>query len=104
MRQRLDHRAVHRQHWVEEVRQADALGLGNQAEERPIAVKAPRPAQLHHLQPRLIVAVDQLVRHPSVRGLVGQLQRVRAKPGDADHRDQPVRQDPAHGRIEFEVF
>jgi hypothetical protein len=46
VRQRIDDRGVHRQHRVEQVREADALGLGNQAEQRAVAVEAPGPALL----------------------------------------------------------
>jgi hypothetical protein len=67
------------------MRQPDALGLGDQAEERAIAVEAPRPALLDEFEARLVVAVEQLVRHLAGRRLVGQFQRLGAKPLDADH-------------------
>ena len=55
VRQRLDQRGVNGQDRIEEMRQADALRLGDQAEERAVAIEAPRPALLHDLEPRLVV-------------------------------------------------
>ena len=63
VRQRLDERGVDRQHRIEEVREADAVRLGDEAEERAVAVEAPGAALLDDLEARLVVAVEQLVRH-----------------------------------------
>ena len=46
---------------VEQVREADALGLGHEPEQRPIAVEAPRPSLGDNLEPGLVVTVEQLV-------------------------------------------
>ena len=51
MGQRLDDRGVHGEQRVEEMRKADALRLGDQAEQRAVAVEAPRPAGLDDLEP-----------------------------------------------------
>ena len=40
------------------------------------AVKAPWPPQLDNFDPRLIVTIEQLVRHLSVRGLVAEFERL----------------------------
>jgi hypothetical protein len=88
VRQRIDQRGVHRQHRVEQMRQADAVGLRDQAEERAVAVEAPGPALLDQLQAGLVVAVEQLVGDLAGRGLVGQLQRLGAEPLDA-HDGRP---------------
>ena len=104
VRQRLDERGVDRQHRIEEVRQADAVRLGDQAEERAVAVEAPGPALLDDLEARLVVAVEQLVRHLAGRRLVGQLERLGAEPLDADDRDQGIGQDAAHGGVGLEFF
>ena len=45
VRQRLDERGVDGEERVEEVGQADALRLGDQPEQRAVAVEAPRPAR-----------------------------------------------------------
>ena len=44
VRQRLDERGVDGEHRVEQVREADALRLGDEPEERAVAVEAPGPA------------------------------------------------------------
>ena len=75
VRQRLDHRGVHGEHGVEEMREADALGLGDQAEEGAVAVEAPRPADFDDLQLGLVVTVQKLVGDLAGGCLVGQLQR-----------------------------
>ena len=62
MRQRIDNGGVDRQHGVKEVRQTYALCLGNESEQRTVAVKTPRPALLHELEPGLIVAIKEFVR------------------------------------------
>ena len=56
-----------REHGIEEVREADAVRLGDEAEERAVAVEAPRPALLHDLEARLVVAVEDLVGHAARR-------------------------------------
>ena len=73
VRQRLDERGVDGEHRVEEVGEADAVRLGDEAEERAVAVEAPRPARLDDLEARLVVAVEELVRDAAGRVLVGQL-------------------------------
>ena len=60
VRQRLDERGVDGQQRVEEVGEADALGLGGEPEQRAVAVEAPRPAALDDLERRLAVAVEEL--------------------------------------------
>ena len=93
-----------REHRVEEVGEADALRLGDQAEERAVAVEAPGPALLDDLEPRLVVAVEQLVGDLAGRVLVGQLERLRAEPLHADDGDQGIREDAADGGVGLEVF
>ena len=104
VRQRLDDRGVDGQHRVEEVREADALRLGDEPEQRAVAVEAPGPALLDDLEPRLVVAVEQLVGDLAGGRLVGELERLGAEPLHADDGHQRVRQDAAHGGVGLEVF
>ncbi len=67
VRQRLDQRGVDREHRIEQVGQADAVRLGDETEQRAVAVEAPRPARLDDLEARLVVPVEDLVRHAAVR-------------------------------------
>jgi hypothetical protein len=55
VRQRLDDGGMHGQHRIEQVGQADALGLGNQAEQRAIAVETPGPALFDDFQRGFVV-------------------------------------------------
>ena len=87
VRQRVDHRGVDGQQRVEQVREADALGLGHEPEQRPVAVEAPRPPGGDDLQPVLGIAVEQLVGDRAERRLVGELERRGAEPLHADDGD-----------------
>lgn len=104
MRQRIDDGGVDRQHRIEQVGEANALGLGDEAEESAIAVEAPGPALLDKVEAGLIVAIEQLVGYLARRRLVGELERLGAEPLDADHGNQGIGQDPTNGGIRLEVF
>ena len=104
MRQRFDHRRVDRQQRVEQVGEADALCLGRQAEERAVAVEAPRPPVRNRLDPGLGVAVQQLAGQRAVRRPAGHIDRFRTEPLHADHRDEAVRQQPADHQARAQVF
>ncbi len=82
----------------------DAVGLGDEAEEATVAVEAPRPPQLDHLDARFVVTVEEFVRDLSIWGLVREFERLRAEPLDADDGDKPVRQNAAHGGVGRELF
>ena len=68
VRQRIDERGVDREHGIEQMREADAVRLGDEAEEGAVAVEAPWPPCLDDLEAWLVVAVEQLVRDPAGRG------------------------------------
>jgi hypothetical protein len=104
VRQRLDERGVHGEHGIEQVRESDAVRLGDQAEERAIAVEAPRSARLDDLEARLVVAVQDLVRDPAARRAIHERERVGPVPGDADDRDRRVGQDAADGGVRPETL
>ena len=95
---------MHRQHWVEQMRQANALGFGHQTKQRAVAVKAPGTALLDQFKALFIVAVKQLVGNLACRVLVSELQRFRAKPLHADHGYQRIGNDAAHGCVGLEEF
>ena len=103
VRQGLDHRRVDGQHRVEKVREADALRLRHQPEQRAVAVEAPRPPRGDDLQPLLGLPVEQLVGHRSRRRLVGQLD-LRAEPLHADHRHHAVGMHAADGAARSQIF
>jgi len=86
------------------VREADALRLGDQAEERAVAIEAPRPALLHDLESRLVMPVQQFVGHLTGGRLVGELDGFGAEPLHADDGDGAVGQDAADGGGRLELF
>ena len=104
VRQRLNERGVDGQHRIEEVRKADAVRLGDQAEQGAVAVETPGPALLHELEARLVVAVEQLVGHLAGGRLVGEFEGLGAEPLHADDRDEAVRKDAAHRGVGLKVF
>lgn len=57
------------------MRQSDALRFGDQAEERPVAVEAPRASVFYDFKSGLVVTVEQFVGDPAGGRLVGQLKR-----------------------------
>ena len=93
-----------REDWIEEVCEANAVRFGDKAIERAVAVEAPWPASFDNLEARLVVPVEDLVRHAAVRPAIHEGQRVRAVPGNADDGDHRVWQDAADSGIRLEVF
>ena len=104
VRQGIDQGGVDRQQRVEQVGQADAVGLGDQAELGAVTVEAPGAALLDQVQPGFVTAVEQFVGHLAAGRLVGQFKSLRAKPLDADNGHQAVRQESADGGVRFEIF
>src|SRR5690606_8074448 len=91
-------------HRVEEVRQADAVGLGDEAEKGAIAVEAPGPPGLDKLKARLVVAEENLVGHASVGAAVDEGEGVGSVPLDADDGDGGVGKDATDGGVRLEIF
>jgi len=73
---------MHRQHRVEQVREPNAVGFGDQPEQGAVAVEAPGAALLDQLQARLVVTVQELVRDLAGPCLVGQLESLAVVPLD----------------------
>ncbi len=68
VRQRLNQRGMHGEHRVEQMRQTDAMRLGNEAEKGPVAVEAPGAALLDYLQAWFVMPVEKYVCHLARRG------------------------------------
>ena len=96
VRERLDERRVYREDRVEEVCQADAMRLGDEPKQSAVAVEAPRPTQLHHFYPLLVVTIQQLVGDLALWRLVGQLKGFRTEPCDAHDGNETVGQHAAN--------
>jgi hypothetical protein len=67
---------VDREHRVKQVREADPVGFGYEAEQRAVTVEAPGPALFDNLKARLVVPVEELVGYLAGGRLVRQLDRV----------------------------
>ena len=92
------------EHRIEQVRQADALRLGDEAEEFAVAVEAPGPALLDDLEPGFVVTIQQRVPDAARRILVGQFHRLGAEPLNGHDSGEGIRYDAADGGIRHKVF
>lgn len=95
VRQRVHVGGVDREHGVEQVREADPVGFGDEAEERTVAVEAPGTALLDDLEARFVVPIEELVGDLARGRLVGQLDRVGAEPLGLDDGDERIRDQAA---------
>ncbi len=102
--QRLHLGAVHGQHGIKQVRQPDAVRLGDQAIERAVAIEAPRTAALHHGEARLVLAVQNDLINATVGRAIGDGQRVRAVPIDTYHGDNTVGDNAGDEGVGEELF
>jgi hypothetical protein len=87
VRQRLDERSVNGQKGIEQVRHANPHRLGNQPQQRTIAIERPGPTRGHDGQRRLSVAEEQFAAQPSCAVFIGQLDHGVAVPLDVDDRN-----------------
>ena len=85
----------------EEMRQPDPSGRRHQPEEG--AGEAPGAAGVDDLQARLVVAVEDIGRHPAVGPAVDEGQGIPGVPLEADYGDGVVAEDAAHTGIGLEI-
>src|SRR5690606_24841083 len=71
VRQRVHERGMNSEQWVEEVREASPMGLGGEAKGRAVPGEARRAALVDDLEPRLVVAVEDLLGQLPGRIAVG---------------------------------
>ncbi len=100
----LDVGGVYGQQGVEEVGEADALGLGDEAEEGAVAVEAPGAGLLGDVDAGFVVAVEELVGDVAGGCLVCQLDGVVPVPLHVDHCDEAVCQDALDSGVGCEFF
>ena len=81
---------MHGEQRVEEVREADAVRLGDEPVRGAVAVEAPRAPLLHDFEARFVVAVEDLPGDPARRRAVDQGERVRAGRSAAYQSDAPA--------------
>ena len=104
VRERLDVGGVYGQQGIEEMGEADALGLGNEAEEGAVAVEAPWAGLFGDADAGLVVAVEELVGDLAGGCFVGQLDGVFPVPLHVDHSDEAVCQDALDSGVGCEFF
>ena len=92
------------QHRIEQVGQADAVGLGHQPVQRPVAIETPRPTSRHDVQAGFVVPVENFIGDAPIRATLDQRQRVRAMPGNIDHGDGRLGQYAPQRGVGLEVF
>jgi hypothetical protein len=102
--QRLNQRSMDGENRIEEMRQSDAVRLGDEPKQLAIAVEAPWLPLLRHLEARFIGAVQDLVADPPGRVLVGELEGVVAVPLNVDDGDQRFGKNAAYSDVGLEVF
>ena len=71
------------------------MGFRDEAEQGPVAVKAPGAARFHQLQTQLVIPVREDVSYPAGQVFVRELQGIRAESLDAYH---------CHDSIEYRPF
>ena len=104
MRQRIDHRGVDGEQRIEQMGQVDPVRLGDQAEQLPVAVEAPRPPGFADFEGRLAVPVKEHDAGLSGGVFVGELDCRRTVPLDVNYRDEAIGQDALDGGTAREIF
>jgi hypothetical protein len=81
---------------IEQMGEANAVGLGQQPEQSAVTVERPRPAGAGDLKDRLIGAVDEPLLRGTGRIPKGNVDRLVSEPFDLDDRRQPVSSEAAN--------
>ncbi|GEM_PF-4094257 len=90
MGQRFHQRGRHGKQGTEQVGQANAMRFSRQAEQGAVAVETPGPALFHHIETRLVMAIQNLVRHTAIGTTIDQRQSIRTVPFHIDNRHQHI--------------
>ena len=85
MWERLDPRGVERKVRIEQVRETDAVGLRDEPQQVAVPVEGPGPAGRDHLEPRLVIAINDAIARRTRIVLESDLDRLVAEPFDLDH-------------------
>src|SRR5437867_8233884 len=89
---------------IEEVRKSDSLCFRDEAKKGAVPIETPGAALLDYLETGFVMAVEERIRNPAGRILVGQLQGFRAKPLHTDDGGKAIRKDASHARVGFQVL
>ena len=96
VRQRLNARGVDGEVGIEQVREANAVGLGDEPQQRAVAVERPRTTGLDQLERGFLVAIDEAVGDGAGRILVGDLGGLITEPLDMNDLGRPAGSQPAN--------
>jgi hypothetical protein len=89
---------------IEQMSKANAMRFGDEAEQMAVTVETPWATVLHYLEAGLIMTVNEFVCYATSRSLVREFERLRAKPLNADHRDELVREYTPDGGGGLEIL
>ena len=103
--QRIEVRGLHGQERIKQVGERDPLGLRHETEQRAVRIHRPRPPDLLDAQPRLVVAVEELLVRLAGR-VIGVRERdgVRSVPLNVDDLYGAVGQNPSDKSTLGQVF
>src|SRR5260370_42306386 len=87
---------MHGQQGIEEIGQVDAVGLGDQSEQRPVAVETPGNADRGNLDTGLTVTVEDLVAEAASGVAVGEGDGYIAVPLHIHYCNESIREDALH--------
>ena len=104
MRKRLNDGRVNSHHWVEEVREMDAVGLGDEAQQAAVLIERPGGLRGDYREHGLAVAVDELARESAADILVDHVDRARAVPANVYDAHRLSREYPLEEHAANDVF
>src|ERR1022692_588487 len=84
--------------------EVDPVRLGDQAEQLPVAVEAPRPTGFGDFQGGLAITTKEHDAGLTGGIFIGELDCRRTVPLDVDHRDEAIRKDSLDGRSSFKIL
>src|SRR5579871_173348 len=97
-------RGVNGEERVKQVSEVDPARLGDQAEELPVAVEAPRPTGFTDLQSGFAIPVEEQDVGLSGGVLVGELDCSGTVPLDVNYRNEAIGQDSLDDGTAREIF
>jgi hypothetical protein len=102
--QGLDRRDRERQEWIEQVRELEALGLGDEPEEDAVAIERPCAPVHDDRQTRLVIPVQEALAQHAIALPESQLDGLVPVPSDVDNRDGISGDHAVDDRVPGQVF
>src|SRR5687768_11585641 len=104
MWQRVHQRRVHRQEWIEQMSEPDAVRFGGEAEQVAGRVEGPARGGFRDGEWLGLVTVEQTLSDLTLRVLVSEGGSCRTVPVDVHDSDGAAGDDAGHGEAFFQVF